>query len=102
MFIKREEYAQLKCLEAKLIACETTIVELREKIQKYESGKHECDELCVGCQHLVESKETKIHSSIYSSGGYCREYTTRRCALDRTCKDFKADETKKSEGEKNE
>lgn len=102
MFIKRKEYEELKGMAYKLITCENTIVELREKLRKYESGRHECDELCVGCQHLVESKETMPHSSIYSIGGYRREYTTRRCALDRTCKDFKADEAKKSEGEKNE
>ena len=53
--------------------------------------EHVCDSLCTGCQNLIEGKD--ISFSTYSTYGV-REYTTRKCALNRKCKEYKAKECK--------
>lgn len=93
MFVSKRKYEELekklRDAEDKLIASESIRKEVEEMLKKYKSNEHECDAMCEGCQHLIDSKE--IHVSPYAMGGY-REYTKKLCALDRTCKDFQAKE----------
>ena len=89
MFIKRKEYKLLKELADKHCAALKRIEELETKLEQYESEEHVCDSLCEGCQNLIEGKD--ISFSPYSTYGVC-EYTTRKCALNRKCKEYKAKE----------
>lgn len=91
MFIKRKEYKLLKELADKHCEALKRIKELETKLQQYESEEHVCDSLCEGCQNLIEGKE--LHAAGYSVYGV-REYTTRNCALNRKCKEYKAKECK--------
>ena len=80
MFIRKKEYERLcnynKALEK----------ELYDAKRKLSGQKHECDALCEGCEHLIETKE--LYCSEYNLVGG-RKVTTKRCALDRECKDYK-------------
>jgi len=86
MIIKRKEYVELKSKVSECYEMEKIIAELKRKVTEYESGEHQCGDLCKGCQHLVETKT--LNFSLYSVSGH-REMTTRKCALDRKCKDYK-------------
>lgn len=88
MFIKRKEYEELKETKLKCSEAEYKITELKIRLEQYESNLHQCDDLCEGCQHLIKGSE--LYYTSYSTG--CREMTTRKCALDRTCKDYKKKE----------
>jgi hypothetical protein len=92
LFIKRKVYEKLKETEDKYFELMMKTAVLEDKLIEYKSGKHQCDELCDGCQHLVKGKVS--YYDRYSTCG-CREWQaneTRLCALDRKCKDFKAKE----------
>ena len=98
MFIKKSVYKELN---KKHYDMETEILNLRKiveaqkaDLEKYKSGEHHCDEMCEGCQNLI--KGSVLHSGGYSAYGV-REVTIKRCALDRTCEDFKQKEEGKRE-----
>ena len=89
MFIKRKEYEELKESVEKAFDLEIKVKELEANLSKYESNKHQCDELCKGCQHLVEYVAYPPYSTCV--------HTAMKCALDRECKDYKSKETQESE-----
>lgn len=100
MFVSKRKYEELekklRDAEDKLLASESIRKEVEEMLKKYKSNEHKCDAMCEGCQNLIEGKEVYYPARLY--GELCsppREMTTRRCALDRTCKDFKAKECSK-------
>ena len=78
--------AYLNLLKLKKENAELELRKLKEK------GEHVCDSLCEGCQNLIECKELYVPD--YSPYGV-RKYTTRECALNRKCKEYKAKECKK-------
>lgn len=96
MFVSKRKYEalerKLRDAEDKCLMSESIRKDVEEMLEKYKSNEHKCDAMCEGCQNLIESKEIYVSEGLYS--GWCspREMTTKRCALDRTCKDFKAKE----------
>lgn len=86
MFIKKSTYEEMV---SKNKYMEEILKKQRLELEKYKSNEHNCDSMCEGCQHLIESKELRFSMESYYG---TREYTTRKCALDRTCKDFKQKE----------
>ena len=89
MFVKRREYEEVKRLANKCFEVEKKYTELKLKLKHYESSEHDCDDFCEGCQHLIESE------GIYCMPEYqygVRSYKTKKCALDRKCKEYKAKE----------
>ena len=98
MFVSKRKYEELEnklCdVEYKLLVSESKRKEVEEMLKKYKANEHECNAMCEGCQNLIEGKELK---ELYDPAGFygrmcSTERTTRRCALDRTCKDFKEKE----------
>ena len=97
MFVSKRKYEKLEMklrdAEDKCRISESIRADVEEMLKKYKSNEHTCDSMCEGCQNLIEGKELYVPESPY--GGLWsapRERTTRQCALDRTCKDFKAKE----------
>lgn len=100
MFVSKRKYEELenklRDAENKYLTSESIRKNVEEMLEKYKSNEHKCDAMCEGCQHLIEGKELYFPRDLYGgSCGYPRERTTRQCALDRTCKDFKAKECSK-------
>lgn len=97
MFVSKRKYEELKKrlrdTEDKLMASESIREEVEKHLTKRISKEHQCDAMCEGCQHLIEGKELYFPETPYGTASYFpREATTRRCALDRTCKDYIAKE----------
>lgn len=97
MFVSKRKYEELerklRDAEDKCLASESIRKEVEEMLKKYKSNEHKCDAMCEGCQNLIESKELYFPTGLYGGASSIpREMTTKRCVLDRTCKDFKAKE----------
>lgn len=96
MFVSKRKYEELerklRDAENKCLLSESIRKDVEEMLKKYKANEHECDAMCEGCQNLIESKEIYVSKGLYDAYSYPREMTTKRCALDRTCKDFKAKE----------
>ena len=86
MFIRKDEYERL-CNKIRNLENELHIA--KKMFSVSQSNKRKCDSMCKGCKHHIELKE--IFCSENSLIGI-REYTVNRCALDRECKDYKAEE----------
>lgn len=102
MFIRKKEYEklyeELKVTKKKCEEFELQTRSLKEKLNNYESKVRRCDEMCQGCRNLIEVKEEYYPSDLYGRVSLTpRERTIGRCALDRTCKDFKAKESGNNE-----
>ncbi len=96
MFVSKRKYEELerklRDAENKYLASESIRKGVEEMLKKYKANEHECDAMCEGCQNLIETTEWYVPEGLYGSLSCPRERNTRRCALDRTCKDFKAKE----------
>ena len=93
MFVSKRKYEELerklRDAENKYLDSESIRKDVEEMLKKYKSNEHKCDAMCEGCQNLIECNEWYVPKSVW---GQAHEYTSRKCALDRTCKDFKAKE----------
>lgn len=98
MFVSKRKYEELekrlRDAENNLLASESVREEVEKKLKKYMSKEHECDAMCEGCKHLIVGTELYFSPAIYGGMSHVpRKMTTKRCALDRTCKDYIAKET---------
>lgn len=98
MFVRKSTYEALEKLnhknEFEVLELKAEIGKLNKQIERLkaekESGTHKCDEYCEGCKWLIENENNPCyHTDIYNKLIEVKMETSKRCALDRKCKDYK-------------